>query len=511
MDRTAPGRPAAPKPRAQQAAPRWAPSVRELDDLEVLLLGGYSPLRGFLPPEDVASVLGWAQLCDGTPWPVPITLVVSDDVASAAATAAALVLIDEEGTPAGELVVERTWALGGGRSGIAGPVLPARPLERGSHRSLRQAAIAAAGSSPVPVLGVPLDRPLLAPHFVALRECARTLAARILLLPLTGSGSPHGVDGPALVRSCLQMAEQSDVEVIPVAVPRHDGDERESALRMRVAAAYGATHVPASATLLPGRHPGEGSPTVVELPAVALDLRTGTWQLTTKVPVEHRALGGTGNAERLVAHLVARGEPVPPLLAGEPVARELRRTSGCGVGRGFTVLFTGLSGSGKSTIARAVHAALLQTTDRTVTLLDGDVVRSMLSSELGFSRPHRDLNVRRIGYVAAEITRHGGIALCAPIAPYAATRAAVRAMVEEFGCFLLVHVSTPLEVCEARDRKGLYAKARAGLLAEFTGVSDPYEIPIEADLTIDTAQTVLDDAVEQVLAAATARGWLTAY
>jgi len=306
------------------------------------------------------------------------------------------------------------------------------------------------------------------------------------------------------------MVEQSDVEVIPVAVPRHDGDERESVLRMRVAAAYGATHVPASATLLPGRHPGEGSPTVVELPAVALDLRTGTWQLTEKVPVEHRALAGAGNVERLVAHLVDRGEPVPPLLTGEPVARELGRVSGCGAGRGFTVLFTGLSGSGKSTMARAVHAALLQTTDRTVTLLDGDVVRSMLSSELGFSRPHRDLNVRRIGYVAAEITRHGGIAICAPIAPYAATRAVVRAMVEECGGFLLVHVSTPLEVCEARDRKGLYAKARAGHLAEFTGVSGPYEVPMDADLTIDTAKTALDDAVEQVLAAATARGLLTA-
>lgn len=511
MDRTTPAQPAAPTPRVPQSdVPRWAPSARELDDLEVLLLGGYAPLRGFLPPEDVASVLARAQLCDGIPWPVPITLVVPGDVASAAATAGVLVLIDEEGTPVGELVVERTWTLGGGRSGVAGPVLPARPLERGSHRSLRQATIVAAGSCPGPVLGVPLDRPLLPPHLVALRERARTLDARILLLPLTGSGSPRGVDGPALVRSCLRMVEQSDVEVIPVAVPRHDGDERESVLRMRVAAAYGATHVPASATLLPGRHPGERSPTVVELPAVALDLRTGTWQLTAKVPAEHRALDGAGKAERLVAHLVARGEPVPPLLTGEPVARELGRVSGCGAGRGFTVLFTGLSGSGKSTIAKAVHAALLQTTDRPVTLLDGDVVRSMLSSELDFSRAHRDLNVRRIGYVAAEITRHGGIALCAPIAPYAPTRAAVRAMVEEFGGFLLVHVSTPLEVCEARDRKGLYAKARAGLLAEFTGVSDPYEDPTDADLTIDTAKTALDDAVEQVLAAATTRGWLTA-
>lgn len=397
-----------------------------------------------------------------------------------------------------------------GRSGVAGPVLAARPLERGSHQSLRRATTPATGpaeSPPLLVLGVPLDRPLLAPHLVALRECARTLDARILLLPLTGCGSPQGVDGPSLVRSCLGMAEQGDVEVIPVAVPRHGTDERESALRMRVAAAYGATHVPASATRLPGTYLGD-RPTVVELPAVALDLRTGSWRLTEEVPIEHRALDGAANAERLVAHLVARGESVPPLLTGESVARELRRASGCGTGRGFAVLFTGLSGAGKSTIARALHAALLETTDRKVTLLDGDVVRSMLSSELGFSRPHRDLNVRRIGYVAAEITRHGGIALCAPIAPYDATRAVVRAMVEEHGGFLLVHVSTPLDVCEKRDRKGLYAKARASLLPEFTGVSDPYEVPAEADLTIDTGQTTVEAAVQQVLAVATGRGWL---
>jgi sulfate adenylyltransferase len=130
--------------------------------------------------------------------------------------------------------------------------------------------------------------------------------------------------------------------------------------------------------------------------------------------------------------------------------------------RGLTVLFSGLSGSGKSTIAKAVDSALLDRTERTVTLLDGDVVRRMLSVELTFSRPHRELNVRRIGFVAAEITRHGGIALCAPIAAHAAVRAEVRAIVEKHGDFRLVHVSTPLEVCESRDRKGLYAEARRG-------------------------------------------------
>lgn len=162
--------------------------------------------------------------------------------------------------------------------------------------------------------------------------------------------------------------------------------------------------------------------------------------------------------------------------------------------QGFTVFFTGLSGSGKSTIANALLVKLLEMGGRQVTLLDGDVVRKHLSSELGFSKEHRDLNVRRIGYVASEITKHGGIAICAPIAPYDAVRKDVRQMIEPHGGFVLVHVATPLEVCEGRDRKGLYAKARAGTLQQFTGISDPYETPADAPIVIDTERTSVDEA-----------------
>jgi sulfate adenylyltransferase len=178
--------------------------------------------------------------------------------------------------------------------------------------------------------------------------------------------------------------------------------------------------------------------------------------------------------------------------------------------RGLTVFFTGLSGSGKSTIARGVVAAVRERYDRTVTLVDGDVARQMLSAGLGFSRPDRELNIRRIGWVAAEITRHGGLAVCAPIAPYAATRAEVRRMVEANGDFVLIHVATPLEVCEQRDRKGLYAKARAGIITEFTGVSDPYEEPEDADLRVDTSEITIEQAVAVVLEHLEHHGWLRA-
>jgi sulfate adenylyltransferase len=177
--------------------------------------------------------------------------------------------------------------------------------------------------------------------------------------------------------------------------------------------------------------------------------------------------------------------------------------------RGLVVFFTGLSGSGKSTIARGLRDTLLELGSRTVTYLDGDVVRHLLSKGLTFSKADRDLNIRRIGFVAAETARHGGLAVCAPIAPYAATREEVREMVESVGAdFLLVHVATPLEECERRDRKGLYAKARAGLIPEFTGISDPYEEPDDADLVIDTTHISIEAAVSQVLGTLRNGGWV---
>jgi sulfate adenylyltransferase len=186
----------------------------------------------------------------------------------------------------------------------------------------------------------------------------------------------------------------------------------------------------------------------------------------------------------------------------------LRRAQEPRDAQGVCVFLTGLSGSGKTTIAQALVSSVTQTTGRPVTLLDGDVVRQHLSSELGFSRAHRDLNVLRAGWVASEIVRHGGIAICALIAPYDSARRQVRSMIEPLGGFLLVHVATPLQACEARDVKGLYAKARAGLIQNFTGVSDPYEAPADASLTIDTSQVTVADACALVLGKLTSEGLL---
>src|SRR4029077_18281077 len=215
-----------------------------------------------------------------------------------------------------------------------------------------------------------------------------------------------------------------------------------------------------------------------------------------EVPTGARVLNisGTELRERLNG-----GRDIPSWFTYPEVVQELRRSYPPRHKQGVTIFFTGLSGSGKSTIANVLLTKFLEMGGRPVTILDGDLVRKRLSSELGFSKEHRDLNIRRIGFVASEIVKNGGIAICAPIAPYESVRKHVREMIDPFGGFILVHVATPIETCEQRDRKGLYAKARAGILKEFTGISDPYEEPKDAEVVINTAELSPEEAAQEII------------
>jgi len=224
-------------------------------------------------------------------------------------------------------------------------------------------------------------------------------------------------------------------------------------------------------------------------------------EVTPGTPV--RSISGTELRERLAA-----GGELPTWFTPPTVAEQLRRAYPSRTERGLTIFFTGLSGAGKSTVAQHLCTVLRERYERRVTLLDGDLVRQHLSSELGFSRADRDRHVRRIGYVAAEVTRHRGIAVCAPIAPYERARGEVRRMVEPAGGFVLVYVATPLDVCEGRDRKGLYARARAGLLPNLTGVSDVYEPPADPDIVVDTAQLSVEAAVDAIVDRLATLGYL---
>jgi sulfate adenylyltransferase len=325
------------------------------------------------------------------------------------------------------------------------------------------------------------------------------------------------------VRALLAVRKEMPGEalVVPVPLEEHPDGERELLLRAHIAAAYGATQVflPAPRSGRRAAEPGAGgsaewlidrlrdeAPIEFAVPEPwAYDESVEVWRPTARIEPDHV------RAETLdLDAMHDRGDPIPEWFTFPAVARELRAARPPRSERGVTVFFTGLSGSGKSTIARGLADALIERGGRTVTLLDGDVVRRLLSAGLTFSKADRDLNIRRIGYVAAEVTRHGGLAICAPIAPYAATRGEVRRMVSAVGDFVLVYVATPLAECERRDRKGLYAKARAGLIPEFTGISDPYQPPEDADLVLDTSGMEPADAVAAVLDLLVTGGWVAA-
>jgi len=506
------------------AVPSLKLSDTQLADLELLLSGAFAPLAGFMTIADVAAVADSWQLADGTPFPVPVTL----DVPAGAVPqeAARVALADPEGTPLAVLqITERTPLDDTGLVRLAGPVTAQRVPEHGPFRRLMLTpAMARAQAPDGPVLAWAGRRPLNSRQIGQLRHMAGQLKARLLILPLVAGPAEVVTRPEALVRATLAAAGSlpPDTRVIPVPLaPRQReagaviaGQVRELAIRARIAAAYGASHLMADSGALTGLSPVGGG---YQLPgAPILVLPAGDWAYDPRAEVwRPLALIEAGTEQEdlsadQLGDLLDAGAPVPEWFTPPEVARELRRARPPRAERGFVLFLTGLSGSGKSTIARDLRDVLSERGDRRVSLLDGDLVRNLLSAGLGFSREDRDLNITRIGFVAAEVARHGGIAICAPIAPFASTRARVRAMVSEVGDFLLIHVATPLEVCEARDRKGLYAKARAGVIKEFTGISDPYEEPADADLVIDTSVLTEQEAVAAVLRLLTSGGWLAA-
>ncbi|MCU1616360.1 MAG: adenylylsulfate kinase [Frankiales bacterium] len=511
--------------------PTWTPDPVELADLELLLSGAFAPLNGFLGSIDTAAVIAGGRLADGTPWPVPVVLTVPEELAKEQR----LVLQDPEGLPLALLHVSEAWqdpATGTHR--LAGSVQPVREPAHGRFRSLRRrpSEVDFSGEplpdgtrppAPTAVLAVAAREPLHRRQLGQLRQVTERLAAgvgarpgagrdgvRVLILALLSDEYDD-----ALVRALLAVRRElpEGTQIVPVPLTRRTDPVRDLRLRSYVARTYGATHLFADASEgLEQRHDGapdteiEGTAIPLAVPEPwAYDSVLEVWRPIAKIEPDHARIELT---TRDIEEMLDRGDPIPEWFTTPAVAAELGAARPPRHRRGVTVFFTGLSGSGKSTIARGLADALAEHTTRTVSLLDGDVVRRLLSAGLTFSRMDRDLNIRRIGFVAAEITRHGGVAICAPIAPYAATRSEVRRMVSAVGDFLLVHVATPLEECERRDRKGLYAKARAGLIPEFTGVSDPYEEPEDAELVIDTSAMTPQEAVAAVVEVLETGGWV---
>ena len=504
--------------------------------LEMLLLGFCAPLKGYLGRADCAAVLAGQRLADGRPWSLPVLMEVDAAFAATVKPGDKVALRDPEGVLLAVLSLEEAWSVADlpesaaaelatlGYDGgvfLAGPVVGVEAPPHYDFAALRlspeelHAQFAKRGWRKV-LACQPADM-IHRAEAARIVHAARIAQANVLVLaPVTEDETItlyHYTRTRALEHGLRYLPERGallSLLPLPGALP----SVREVLWRAQLARNAGASHLlvepewwhGASSTLraetMTLAH--EAGIELVDLPRFVRDEGLGAF---LPVSAEAEIPSGQAVSEEIVRR-VCVGLEVPEWLSFPEVVDEMRRSHPVRGQQGVTVFFTGLSGAGKSTIARVLLSKLLEVGERTVTLLDGDIVRKNLSSELGFSRAHRDLNIQRIGFVASEITKHGGIALCAPIAPYMATRRKVREMVEANGGFVEVYVSTSLAACEARDRKGLYAKARAGLIKEFTGISDPYEAPENAELVIDTADCTPLEAAQMIVTRLESEGFI---
>jgi len=529
--------------------PSWDLTSRQICDLELLMSGGFSPLRGFMTRADYEGVCHKMRLASGVLWPMPITLDIPEQFAKSLKPGSSkIALRDAEGVMLAVLHVEEVWqpdkkeeaesvfrSTSHAHPGVDYLLNKAHPwyvggriegVQPGAHYDFRSLRLAPAELRAEfarlgwrRVVAFQTRNPMHRAHVELTFRAAKQVEASLLIHPSVGMTKPGDVDYFTRVR-CYQLLLSKfpsgtvKLSLLPLAMRM--GGPREAIWHALIRKNHGCTHFivgrdhagpgndtngkpfygPYEAQELFKRHEADIGVSMVQFNMMVYLENEDKYVPDNEVPKGSRVLNISGTELR---QRLNEGRDIPTWFTYPEVVQELRRSYPPRHKQGVTVFFTGLSGSGKSTIANVLLTKFLETGGRPVTLLDGDLVRKHLSSELGFSKEHRDINIRRIGYVASEITKNGGIAICAPIAPYDAVRKQVRSMVEPLGGFILVHVSTPLETCEQRDRKGLYAKARAGIVKEFTGISDPYEEPKDAEVVINTADLTPEESAQEII------------
>ncbi len=528
--------------------PSWDLSPRQTCDIELLMNGGFHPLKGFLGQADYESVLDTMRLRSGALWPIPVTLDVSEAFAATVELGQDIALRDGEGVILATMTVTDKWTpdkareaakvfgaddlahpavnylhhragpvyLGGPITGLQPPVHYDFKARRDTPNELR-AFFRKLGWRRI--VAFQTRNPLHRAHQELTFRAAREAQANLLIHPVVGMTKPGDVDHFTRVRcyeAVLDQYPSSTTHLSLLNLAMRMGGPREALWHAIIRKNHGLTHFivgrdhagpgknsqgrdfydPYAAQDLVREHQAEVGIEMVDFKQMVFVQEKAQYYPVDEVPEGATVLDISGTELR---RRLREGLEIPDWFSFPEVVRQLRRTSPERSKQGFTVFFTGFSGSGKSTIANALMVKLMEMGGRPVTLLDGDVVRKHLSSELGFSKEHRDINIKRIGYVASEITKNGGIAICAPIAPYAATRREVREMIESYGAFVEVHVATPIEECERRDRKGLYRLAREGKIKEFTGISDPYDVPEAPELRVDTEGLDVDTCAHQVI------------
>jgi sulfate adenylyltransferase len=544
---------------AAGSLPSWDLTARQVCDLELLMNGGFYPLKGFQSQADYISTVETMRTSDGALWPIPVTLDVSEKFADGVEPGQDIALRDQEGVILAILSVTDKWVpnkanealkvfgaddlahpavnylhnvagpvyLGGPVTGIQQPVHYDFKARRDTPNELR-AYFRKLGWRRV--VAFQTRNPLHRAHQELTFRAAREAQANLLIHPVVGMTKPGDVDHFTRVRCYEAVLDQypaSTTHLSLLNLAMRMAGPREALWHAIIRRNHGLTHIivgrdhagpgknsqgqefygPYDAQTLVAEHQAEIGIEMVDFKQMVYVQEKAQYYPVDEVPEGATVLDISGTELR---RRLREGLEIPDWFSFPQVVAELRRTSPARSKQGFTVFFTGLSGSGKSTIANALMVKLMEMGGRPVTLLDGDVVRKHLSSELGFSKEHRDINIKRIGYVASEITKNGGIAICAPIAPYTATRRAVREMVEHCGAFIEVYIATSVEECERRDRKGLYKLAREGKIKEFTGISDPYEAPTTPELRLDTENAEVDHCAHQVILKLEQMGLITA-
>lgn len=530
---------------------------RQICDFELLATGVFSPLQGFMTQMDYEPVLDRMRLSTGEIWPIPICLDINETLANTLEAGQSVVLRDPEGFPLGVMAIEDLWPVDAEKEAMAvyGTTDKTHPgaaylfnrsgqyyiggriqaLNLPIHSDFRQIRMTPKEVQSQykrlgwkKIVGFQTRQPIHRPQFEMTIQAMRKAKANLLLLPIAGIPRPGDFDHYTRMRCYQKVAAHYPpntymLNLLPLSM-RMAGP-RDAVLHLIVGKNYGCTHFvighnhssPGNDINGNGFYTQDQKTDLVSQAAEELGIQAVFFEEMVYLPFEDEfklATQVNGNQESIsfsnddIRNRVRMGKNVPDWASFPDVVAELSRSYPSPAKQGFTVFLTGLSGAGKSTIAKVLYSRFMEMGSRPVSLLDGDIVRRHLSSELNFSREHRDINVRRIGFVASEITKNRGIAICAPIAPYGRTRSEIRASIETHGGFFEIHVATPISECEKRDRKGMYAKARAGLLKGFTGVDDPYETPENPELSIDTTNLTPDEAVQEILLLLSEKGFV---
>ena len=518
-------------------------SLKQQCDLEMILNGAFSPLLTFNNQKDYEEILLNNKLLNGVIWPIPIVLDVPNDFLKALDKNEHISLRNAEGFLLAILKVREFWSpnkkdeansifktIDENHPGvdylfnhtnsnyISGELIPIQSNKYFDFTHLRKSPQEVRdlfrSKRWQDVIAFQTRNPMHRAHFELTRLAMEQHNAKLLIHPVIGISKPGDIDHFTRVKCYQHIIKhypENSVELSLINLAMRMAGPKEALWHAIIRKNYGCNYIiigrdhagpgvdakgkpyyqPYDAQELISQYQEELEIKMVPFQEMVFAKNKRNYLPLDQIKEEEQieTLSGTQFKE-----LLKQRTEIPNWYSFPEVVHELRRRYPKLHNQGLTVFFTGLSGAGKSTLANALMYKLMEMEDRPITLLDGDIVRQHLSSELGFSKEDRDIHVKRIGYVASEITKHGGVAICAPIAPYSNTRKTVRNMIDEVGSFVEIHVSTPLSVCEERDVKGLYKRARAGKILDFTGVSDPYEEPQNPEITIDTSDISVEES-----------------